>query len=232
MQAKELMTAPVLTITPMTAVRDIAALLRDRRISGLPVVEGERLIGIVCESDLLHRHEIGTDGRATPRPWWDRLVHGDPMPTWYVKSHGGHAKDIMTREVVSVTEDASLAEIASLLELQQIGRVPVQRNGTLVGIVTRADLVQAIAMAGENREVTDTQGDDAIRERLLIELERQPWWHSQWSTVFVVDGIVSFRGLVESEAEKHAARVAAENISGVRGVDDDRGRSVDWQAMM
>jgi CBS domain-containing protein len=232
MQAKDVMTTSVVSITPLTTVLDIVALLLERGISGVPVLEGSRLVGMVSESDLLRRHEIGSDGAASPRAWWTRWVQRNPMPAEYVRSHGGRARDIMSRQVISVAEDTPLARIASLLDWHRIGRVPVLRGSHLVGIVSRADVVRAIAAKSRNLESLGAPTDDSIRERLIAELERQPWWHSQWSNVFVAGGIVSYRGLVESEAERQAARVAAENVSGVRGVEDRRIETTEWQAMV
>lgn len=232
MQAKDVMTTPVVSITPLTVVREIAALLLERRISGVPVLEGTRLVGMVSESDLLHRHEIGTDVAIRRRSWWKRLVQRNPMPTDYVRSHCARARDLMSRRVIWVGEDTPLARIAALLEWHHIGRVPVLRANRLVGIVSRADVVRAIAAQSRSLESLDAQTDDSIRERLVAELERQPWWHSQWSNVFVTGGVVSYRGLVDSDAERQAARVAAENVSGVRGVEDGRIDVAEWQTMV
>lgn len=233
MQAKDIMRAPVITITPLTTVQDIAALLLEQRISGVPVLEGGRLVGMVSETDLLHRHEIGTDGGdARSRSWWVRMVKPNRVPTEYVKSHGGRARDIMSRKVIAVAEDTPLAGIAALLESHRIGRVPVLRGSRLIGIVSRADLVRVIADQSRKLDSPQTPTDASIRERLLAELQRQPWWHPQWSTVFVDAGIVSYRGLVESEVKRQAARVAAENVPGVRGVKDTRVETAEWQAMV
>lgn len=226
------MTTPVVSITPLTFVRDIAALLLEQRISGVPVLEGTRLAGMVSESDLLHRHEIGTDTLVRRRSWWKRLVQRNPIPTDYVRSHGARARDLMSRRVISVAEDTPLAQIAALFERHHIGRVPVLRGERLVGIVSRADVVRAIAARSCALEPADMQTDDSIRERLVAELERQPWWHPRWSNVFVSGGIVSYRGMVESDAERQAARVAAENVSGVRGVEDGRIDVAEWQTMV
>lgn len=232
MQARDVMTAPVVSITPFTSVRDIAALLLERRISGVPVLEGTRLVGMVSESDLLHRHEIGTDAAVRRRSWWKRLVQRNPVSSDYVRSHGLRARDLMSRRVISVAEDTPLARAAGLLAWHRIGRVPVLRSERLVGIISRADVVRAIAAHSRSVEALDTQTDESIRQRLVAELERQPWWHSQWSNVFVSEGIVSYRGLVEGDAERQAARVAAENVSGVRGVEDGRIDVAEWQTMV
>ena len=107
--------------------------------------------------------------------------------------------------------------------------MPVLRGHRLVGIVTRADLVGAIARKPRSSEAP-AQTDEDIRRRLLTELEKQPWWHPDWSAVDVLDGIVTYRGLLESEDERQAARVAAENVPGVRGVEDNRTPWAAWQS--
>ena len=222
MKAKDIMTSPVITVAPGTPVREIAALLFERRISGVPVMENGRLVGLVSEADLLHRHELGTDRPAQPRSWWLRLFSADRTPAEYIKSHATQARDIMAREVVSVAPDAPVAEIATLLETRGIKRVPVLRGGKLVGIVSRANLVQALAVMRQSAVRVTPPGDEAIRGRLLEELERQPWWGRAGSNVIVTEGVVHYWGMVDSDDERNAARVAAENVPGVRGIEDHR----------
>jgi signal-transduction protein with cAMP-binding, CBS, and nucleotidyltransferase domain len=127
-------------------------------------------------------------------------------------------EDIMTREVVSVEELASLAEIAELMETKRIKRVPVVHNGKIVGIVSRADLLQVLESGGAT--TADEDSDHLIRERLLAELRQQEWAKSAESNVVVSDGVVHFSGTVGSEVERRALRVVAENIPGVRGIED------------
>ncbi len=221
MNASDIMTSPVITAGPDTPIAKIAALLLGKHISAVPIVEDGRLVGIVSEGDLLHRHEIGTDRRARVGSWWLRLFSEDRSASQYVKSHARRARDVMTRDVVSVAPETPIAEIADLLESRGIKRVPVVRDGTLVGIVSRANLVQALAVA--HREKRKHPGtDDAIRERLLMELGRQSWWRPMSSNVLVSNGVVHYWGTIDSEDERHAARVAAENIAGVHGVEDHR----------
>jgi CBS domain-containing protein len=231
MNARDIMTAPVITITPDTPVREIVALLLAHHISGVPVVANERVIGMVNESDLLHRHEIGTDGEPPPESWWKRFMQRDQLPSEYVKSHARQAKDIMTRELISITEDTPLRQISSIFETRRIRRLGVLRGERLVGIVTRADLVQALAQAPDP-EIPRSQSDEAIRVRLLAELEQQPWWRPGWSAVHVRDGVVYYKGLLENEDERNAARIAAENVPGVRGVEDERMQAALWQPML
>lgn len=219
MNASDIMTAPVITVGPGTLVRHIAGLLYEHRISAVPVLEKGKLVGIVSEADLLHRHEIGTDRSA--RSWWLKLLSADRSIADYVKSHATHARDIMTRDVVCVTPDTPVAQIATLLEKRGVKRVPVLEGERLAGIVSRSNLVQALAAKGRLIEAGDS-GDGAIRARLSAELERQPWWRSDLSNVIVTDGIVHYFGIVDAEEQRKPARIAAENVPGVRGVEDHR----------
>lgn len=222
MQASDIMSTPVVSVAPDTPVREIAALLLQKRISGVPVLDGGRLVGLVSEGDLLHRHEIGTDRAKRAGSWWLRLFSTEQTPAEYVKAHGRFARDVMTREVQTVAPDASVSEIATLLESRGIKRVPVMRGGQLIGIVSRANLVQALAGTHAPDGRLTQPADQAIRGRLQAELARQPWWRAAASNVIVTDGVVHYFGTIDVDDERDAARVAAENIPGVRGVEDHR----------
>ncbi len=222
MKAKDIMTFPVITVGPDTPVHEVAALLFKRRISGVPVLQDGRLVGLVSEADLLRRHEIGTGGVAQPHSWWLRLFSSDRTPAEYIKSHASRVRDVMAHEVISVAPDTPVAEIATLLEARGIKRVPVLDGGQLVGIVSRGNLVQALATTKRSASEVTPPADEAIRGRLLAELERQPWWGRVSSSVIVTEGVVHYWGTVGSDDERNAARVAAENMPGVRGVEDHR----------
>ena len=222
MKASDIMTAPVIAVGPRTPVGEIAALLLEKRISAVPVVDEGRLVGMVSEGDLLHRHEIGTDRRVRAGSWWLRLFSEDRSAAQYVKSHARLARDVMTRAVVSITTETPVTQIAALLETRRIKRVPVLRGRAILGIVSRANLVQAIAAAVHPDKRIHPSSDDAIRGRLLTELERHSWWRPSHSSVLVNERVVHYRGTVDSEEERDAARVVAESIAGVRGVDDRR----------
>ena len=220
MRAMDVMTTKVITIEPSTSVQALASLLSERGISGVPVVEGDRMIGIVSEGDLLHRAETGTERRTQPRRrrWFDKPEQ--ELARDYVKSHGRTVRDLMTREVISVADTADLAQVAAALETNRIKRVPVMREGKLVGIISRANLVRALAAAKAEPIAATEDNDHSIRQKLLAELRRRAWVSLWAEDVIVKDGVVHFWLCEQSEAEKRALRVAAENISGVRGVEE------------
>jgi CBS domain-containing protein len=220
MNASEIMSSPVITVGPNTVVRHIAGLLLKHRISAVPVVDNGKLAGIVSEGDLIHRYEIGTQDTARSSSWWLQLFSTDRSVAEYVKSHATRARDIMTKDVVCVTPETPVAQIALLFERRHVKRVPVLEGVQLVGIVSRSDLVRALA-AKAGMKAGNT-GDAAIHKRLSAELERRSWWRSLTSNVVVTDGIVHYFGTIDSEDERQAARVAAENVPGVRGVHDHR----------
>jgi CBS domain-containing protein len=221
MKAKDIMTTHVVSVKPETSVTEIAQKLLDHRISAVPVIDRSgRLVGIVSEGDLLHRVETGTDRRH--RSWWLSLVtSGKSDATDYVKSHGRHAADVMTRNVITVDENTSLSEIAEILESRRIKRVPVLKNSSLVGIVSRANLVQGLAtMRGAVPEIASS--DSRIRESILAEVEQTSWSGLSSTNMTVSAGVVELWGFVASDAEKQAWRVAAENVAGVKEVVDHR----------
>jgi CBS domain-containing protein len=226
------MTSPVITVGPQTPIPEIAALLLEHRISGVPVLEDGRLVGLVSEADLLHRHEIGTARTTLAGPGWLRLFGADRSASEYVKSHAGLARDIMTREVVSIGPDTAVAEIVAVLETRGIKRVPVLRGKELVGMVSRANLIKALAQKGHSEKATHPGNDETIRGRLVAELQRQPWWRPLSSNVIVAEGVVHYWGIIDSRDERDAARVAAENIAGVRRVEDHRFMMNDIPAMV
>lgn len=217
MRARDVMVRAVATTTPETTVEKVARLMINLRISGVPVLDRNgRLVGIVTEGDLLRRAESGTE---RPRSCWSEWFSANSrLAAEYVKSHARRVEDVMTREVVSVGELATLGEIAELMETRRIKRVPVVHDGKIVGIVSRADLLQVLASGGAT--TADENSDRLIRERLLAELRKQEWANSAESNVVVSDGVVHFWGTVGSEEERTALRVVAENIPGVRAIED------------
>src|SRR5215207_9539880 len=162
-----------------------------------------------------HADAIGEQRRS----WWLTLIAGEStLAHDYVKIHGRHAKDVMTSDVITVMPTASLAEIAKTLERHRIKRAPVVQDGRLVGIVTRSNLLQALATTDVSKPAS--LDDRAIRERLLAALDAQPWGHMLFKNIIVDNGVVHLWGFVEDEEERRALRVAAENTPGVKAVED------------
>jgi CBS domain-containing protein len=217
MRARDVMVRAVVTTSPDTAVEKLARLMINLRISGVPVLDGDgRLVGIVTEGDLLRRAETGTERHRSR--WSELFSSNSRLAAEYIKSHAKRVADIMTREVVSIDEMATLAEIADLLETKQIKRVPVVHDGRIVGIVSRADLLQVLASGGV--KTADEDRDRTIRDQLLTKLRSKKWADASEGRVVVSDGVVHFWGIVGSEAERKALRVAAENTPGVLGIED------------
>ncbi|MBL8579260.1 MAG: CBS domain-containing protein [Mesorhizobium sp.] len=220
LQAQDVMTREVIAIAPGSTVAEAAALMIDKRISAVPVVEDGRLVGLVSEGDLIHRAEIGTEGHA--RSWWLGLFRdAGSLAEDYAKSHSRRVADLMTRNVHTITEFTPVATIADLFDHARIKRVPVMRGDSVVGIVSRSDLMKAILATIPPAKPLLV--DDAnIRTRLLEELQSQPWATTVETSVEVLDGVVSFWGTLGSEDERRACRILAENIAGVRSIEDHR----------
>jgi len=219
MHAIDVKTSEVISVDENATVPAVARLLADRGISAVPVVDKDnQVIGMVSEGDLLHRAETGTERRQA---WWlDMMASTNKLAGDYIKSHSGKVNDVMTRDVVSVTETTPVADIALLLETNRIKRVPVVRDGKLVGIVSRANLVRALAMTIDEAPSGAGADDQAIRDKLLTELKAQKWAEVSPANVTVKDGVVHLWSSYLSEQEKRALVVAAENIPGVRRVED------------
>lgn len=219
MQAKDIMTTAVVTATPETPVIEIARRLLKRRISALPVVDTEgRVVGIVSEGDLMRQPQAGG---PRPRSWWIALVTGtEDQARDFLKSHGRLARDVMTSNPVTVGEDASLEEIATLLEKRRIKRVPVLREGRLVGIVSRANLLQGIVA---RQHAPQASADDRVLRERVTDAIRDSGVNAQFVDIQVVAGIVSLWGATDSEVERQAIVVAAESVPGTKLVDSHLG---------
>ncbi|MCC6779836.1 MAG: CBS domain-containing protein [Hyphomicrobiales bacterium] len=220
MKAADVMVTKVVTVGPDASVQDIAEILLSNRISGVPVVgaQGE-LLGIVSEGDLLRRVEAGTGRR---RPWWLAIFIGkEALAAEFVKEHARKVRDVMTHHVVTASPDAALSEIADLLEKNAIKRVPIVRDGRVVGIVSRANLLQALAGRAAPSASRAPEDDAKIRDAVLAQLNAEPWARPTMINVIVQDGTVELWGVVDSASEKAAVRVTAEGTPGVRAVTDN-----------
>jgi CBS domain-containing protein len=218
MKAVDVMTRDVVSIVPDASIMEAVRLMLQHRISGLPVVDASgRLQGVVTEGDFLRRAETGT-ARKRSR-WLEFLLGPGRLAAEYTQTSGRKVSDVMTPDVYTVGEDAPLEEVVHLMERRRVKRVPVVRGGKVVGIVTRANLMRALASLALAAE-PPAAGDAAIRERLLDELKKQSWAPVGLIDVVVKDGVVKLTGALTDERERQAIRVAAENIAGVKKVED------------
>jgi CBS domain-containing protein len=218
MKASEIMTLGVVTVRPEASLKEAASLMLERGISGLPVVDASgRLVGMVTEGDLLRRVETATE-RSRPR-WLEFLLGSGRLANEYVHSHARKVQDVMTPEVITVSKDAPLQDVVSILEQRRIKRVPVTRGDKLVGIISRASLVQALARLAQ--EAPPTRPDDeAAREQIMAELNKQPWGARAELNVIVRGGVAELWGVIRDERERDAIRVVAENVPGISQVID------------
>jgi CBS domain-containing protein len=220
MKAMDVMVRDVVTVKPETDVATAVKLLVEHDISALPVVDDTgTVVGVISEADLVHRTETGTDKQ---RPWWlEALTPGSILAEEFAKSHGRSVGEIMSPHVVSASQDASLGEIAALLERHRIKRVPIIKDGKLVGIVSRSNLIQALALASPPRPDPAAQQDRNIRLELLSRLSDQKWTDFGSRNVIVSGGVVHLWGLVGSPEERTALVALAEGVRGVVGVSDE-----------
>jgi CBS domain-containing protein len=216
MNAQQVMTREVVSIGPDASVWEAACLMLEKKISGLPVIDDKGdLVGVLTEGDCLRRTETGTE-RTRPR-WLEFLTSPDRLADDYVHAHGRKVSEVMTRDVATVAEGVSLEEIVHLMETKRIKRVPVLREGKVVGIVSRANVLHALASLA--RPLPSTSPDDAtIRDRVLVELDARAWAPRHLIDVTAKDGVVDLWGVVLADNQRKAAVVAAENVPGVRSV--------------
>ncbi len=218
MQAADVMTKVVISVAPDTAVADIAKLMLDRQISSVMVVDATGLlVGIITEGDLLRRAETGTERR--PSRWLEAVSTSSELAADYVKSHARKAADVMSNDVATASPTTPLRDIVDLMERKRIKRVPVVNAGVPIGIVSRANLLHALA-TGARFTAANPQGDRALRDSLLAELAKQKWADQPGLNIIVDNGVIHLWGTVRSPEERNALRVAAENVAGARGIED------------
>ena len=215
MHASQVMSQPVVTIPADSTVYAAADILLGARISGAPVVDPDgKLVGIVSEADLMNRPEIGT---VPSKSWLQRLLADDAVAARdYVRSHSHRVADVMTRNVFTAEEGTPLQEIAAVMQRQHIKRVPVLRDGKVVGMVSRSSLLQGL-LAREPQPSGRAATDGTLRARVAEELRKHPWSYAV-SNVVVDGGVVHLWGHVEAAAAKDAVRIAVENVDGVKRV--------------
>lgn len=218
MKAHEIMTRDLITVKPDTPVREIAALMAEKHISGVPVVADDgQVIGVVSQGDLLHREEIGTERR--PKSWLRVFADPDQMAREYVRTHGLRAHDIMSRHVVSVSADADLQHVADTMDKHRFKRVPVVDKGKLVGLITRGDIVRTLNKMQASAKAMSLD-NTALEKALLQKMRNQPWLDGTYINLTVKDGAIELWGFIKSEDQRNALKVLIEETAGSRKVDD------------
>jgi len=218
MNASDVMTRNVISIDPDSTVLQAARLMLQHRISGLPVVDkAGNLVGVLSEGDFLRRRETSTARRRSR--WLEFLMGPGRIADEYTHSHGNKVSEVMTPDVESVDENASLEDIVELMEHRRIKRVPVMSGHELVGIVTRSNLMHAMVSLAR-KELPTVAEDAAIRDRMLADMKREQWAPAALTDVVVHDGVVELWGAIFDERQRAALKVVAENIPGVKSVKD------------
>ena len=220
MYASDIMTTDVSTVPPDMSVQQIARLMTDKRISGVPVVSpAEGILGMVSESDLLRRAELGTE--PVPVGWADMYIRPTEMAREFAKSHGTKAHDIMARPVVSVAYDAELRAVADTLDQHEIKRVPVMKDGKLVGIIARSDLVRAFGRMSAPTQGSVHLSNGMVHKAITDAMHGKAWLDTSYLNITVNDGLVRVAGYVQSKDHQDAARILIEEIPGVERVEEE-----------
>jgi CBS domain-containing protein len=219
MQAQDVMTQHVISVGPNDTLGRAVRVMLQNDISGLPVLDAATgtLLGMITEGDLLRPAETATQRR---RPRWLEFFAGPGrLADEYTHAHGRKVSEIMTNDPVTVTEETPLEEVVTLMEKRRIKRVPVVRGDKVVGIVSRANLLHALARLSGEAKPTSTD-DQTIRAHLMAELGKERWAPTGAIDIIVRDGAIDLWGSITDERERQALIVAAENIPGVKGVKD------------
>ena len=221
MKALDVMVRDVVTVKPEDSVAEAVQLLAEYDVSALPVVDdADNVVGVISEADLIHRQEIGTE-KQRPR-WLEAITPASTLAEEFAKSHGRRVEEVMSTDVVSASEDTPLGEIATLLERHRIKRVPIVRGGKLVGIISRSNLIQALASSQASTGAGSAGASDRkIRLELLDRLDDQTWTDFGERNVIVNNGTVHLWGLVGSADEHKALLALAEGVPGVVSVSDE-----------
>jgi CBS-domain-containing membrane protein len=237
MRVQDIMTTDVVSIAPDASIADALDLMTNSRVSGLPVVDAARhLVGIVSEADFLRRLELGTAGPSAS--WLTQFLLPGRAAEVFTRARAYRVDEVMRVNVVTIDEEATLAEAVALMERESVKRLPVIADGKLAGILTRADFVRALAKLARRKYPVNAISDDEIRHRVRAEMRAQPWGPVATVDVAVKDGVVSLRGILTDERVRTAMHALTEGVYGVAAIEDHmrraaiRSRCMIWRRRM
>src|SRR5579863_2173834 len=218
MRVKDVMTKDVIGVSPKAAVADALDIMTRSRLSGLPVIdEAGSLVGIVSEADFLRRAELGTE---KPGHWLASMFLPGRAADIYARAHARRVDEIMTTDVATIGENGSLADAVAVMERKRVKRLPVVKDGKVIGMIARADFIHALALFVRQPYDEPLVGDAEIKKRIDAEMRAQPWAPMASVEAVVKDGVVSLHGVITDERERSALRALVENVDGVRSVHD------------
>ena len=208
MNIYQVMTTDVITVSPATPIHKAARLMVNHGVSGLPVVDDDgRLVGIISEGDLILRQKA-----REPVSWWRAFFDdGEQLARDYQKAAGTTVGEVMSRPVISVSPAQTLEIAASIMHRCGIRRLPVLADGELVGIVSRSDLIKALATAPRTGGATS---DTELETTMAARMAQERWASSSNVLIEAHDGVIALLGTVETEAAKSALETMARGIEG------------------
>jgi CBS domain-containing protein len=207
MKIEKLMTCPVVTVTAETPLKEVAALLTEHHISGVPVADGVgSVLGVVSEADILRKERGFAPGAGRRFSWLLRRFDGE-----LDKLSAQTAGEAMTSPALTVRPTGDVSAAAHLMVERRINRLPVVERGALVGIVTRADIVRAFSRA-------DAELALEIREEVL---RRTMWMDPDSLGLDVTDGVVTVWGAVDTDADVDGVVANIRRVPGVLDVHPD-----------
>jgi CBS domain-containing protein len=218
MKTRDVMTTPIVSVSPDADLVDAARLMLHNRISGLPVLNARhQLVGLLSEADLLRRPETGTAREQSP--WFDALFGPAKSAREYVRTHGLKVRDVMARRPITIDCDAPLDKVVHLMESHGVKRFPVTRRGRVVGIVTRADLLRAFVSIHRHAPRA-SKSDGEVRRRIVEDIAAQSWAAGAAVEVIVRKGTVDLWGTITDVSQREALMTLARSVRGVKRVYD------------
>jgi len=217
MLVQTIMTLSPITVSASSSVVEAARIMLDNRVSGLPVIDANGvLVGMITEGDFLRRHELDTDRKRSWLLEW--LTSPGKIADEYVRAHGRLVEEVMTSHVMVISPKASISDAVRLMEQNDVKRLPVVSDGRLVGIISRSDLMRAISQSSQ--PLSATTEDAEIQKAIEAELAKQSWSRNGFIRCHVADGVAELAGTIFDERERLAAKVAAENVPGIKSITD------------